>query len=196
MVSLADFSDLPIWVAWKIGFRDGKETKVPYDARTGQRAAVDNPATWATRPECEFWTAANKGSGIGIVLCEAGGVPLAGVDLDVCRNVETGKIEHWAQIVDRFRTYGEVSPSGSGIKLFFVAPADEPTIERLFDGKYGRKFTNGGGEHGPAIEIYRGNRYFTVTGDTISDTNDLRQVGIEDLAWLIRTIGSEFADFA
>jgi hypothetical protein len=68
-----------------------------------------------------------------------------------------------------------------------------PIVEALMDGNRGRQFRNGGGEHGPAIEFYCGGRYFAVTDDTIGDSDDLRQVGIGDLTWLLREAGPRFA---
>jgi hypothetical protein len=63
----------------------------------------------------------------------------------------------------------------------------------LFDGKGGRQFKNGGGRHCPAIEIYRTGRYFTVTDESIGQTDILRQVSLADLEWLIREAGPRFA---
>jgi primase-polymerase (primpol)-like protein len=120
---------------------------------------------------------------------------LCGIDLDTCRDPNTETFQDWAQeVVDRFETYTEVSPSGTGAKLFFRhASADLLAIERLFDGKGGRQFKNGGGRHCPAIEIYRSGRYFTVTDESIGQTDILRQVPLADLEWLIREAGPRFA---
>ena len=42
---------------------------------------------------------------------------LMGIDLDAC--VDAKLIKPWAiEVLDRFDTYAEVSPSGKGIKLF------------------------------------------------------------------------------
>ena len=124
-----------------------------------------------------------------------GGTSLAGVDLDTCRDAETGDIAPWAQeIIDRFMTYTEVSPSGTGAKLFFtIASADLAAVKTLFDGKYGRTFKNGEGEHPPGIEIYRGRHYFTVTEESCRPTDGLRRVDLADLQWLIREAGPKFA---
>jgi len=53
--------------------------------------------------------------GVGYVL----GDGVAGVDLDDCRDPETGTIEPWAaQIITDINSYTEVSPSGTGVKIF------------------------------------------------------------------------------
>jgi hypothetical protein len=90
--------------------------------------------------------------------------------------------------------YGEVSPSGGGAKLFFVLPQADPTaIDRLFEGNGGKVFRNGGGEHGPTIEVYRSGRYFTVTDENIGASDIVRQVSLADLEWLILEAGPKFS---
>jgi Family of unknown function (DUF5906) len=79
------------------------------------------------------------------------------------------------------------------VKLFFtVTRADLVAVETLLDGKHGRAFKNGGGEHPPAIEIYCGERYFAVTGTLIGPSDGLRSVDLADLHWLIREAGPKF----
>ena len=41
----------PQWVLWRYETRDGKPTKVPYNARTGYRADSTDPATWCSFDE-------------------------------------------------------------------------------------------------------------------------------------------------
>jgi len=89
---------------------------------------------------------AGEADGIGFML----GDGFAGVDLDECRNVVTDEIDPWAaEIIGRFPTYGEVSPSGTGIKLFCYGKLPE-----------GRR-RNGN------IELYSETRYFTFTGQRL-----------------------------
>ena|ERR1700730_2128926 len=136
-----NLAHLPLWVGWREEQRNGKLTKVPYDPRTGRMAKSGDLATWATRGEAETWAILNRDSGVGIVLSQLNGADccLCGVDLDTCRDPNTETFQDWAQeVIDRFATYTEVSPSGSGAKLFFThAASDLPAVERLFDGKGG-----------------------------------------------------------
>jgi hypothetical protein len=121
---------------------------------------------------------------------------LGGIDLDTCRDPKTETIEVWAQqVINRFATYTEISPSRTGVKLFFrYASSDTPAIKKLFDGKCGRQFKNGGGgEHPPAIEIYYTGRYFTTTEESIGPTDIIRQVPIDDIEWVLREAGPAFA---
>jgi putative DNA primase/helicase len=36
------------WVVWREETRNGKKTKVPYDAKNGDFAKSNDPATWTT----------------------------------------------------------------------------------------------------------------------------------------------------
>jgi AAA domain len=195
-LTLADLANRPIWVGWRQETRDADLTKLPYDPKTGRLAASDNASTWATRNEAQGWVATQRGDGVGIMLRQLdGGTFLCGVDLDTCRTSESDDIAPWAQeIIDRLMTYTEVSPSGTGAKAFFtVASADLAAVETLFDGKHGRSFKKGNGKHPPAIEIYRGRRYFAVTGESCGPTDYLRCVDLADLRWLICDAGPKFA---
>ena len=167
MLTLGALADHPIWIGWRPETRKGKRTKVPYDPKTGAHAKCDNSNTWAPRNHAELWALEGDDRSVGIVLTRINAeLSLAGIDLDACRDKGAGAIEPWAQeIIDRFATYAEISPSGTGVKVFFtVASADLEAAEALFGGKTGRIFKNGGdGDHPPAIEIYRCNRFFATT---------------------------------
>ena len=170
-ITLASLAHHPNWVSWRSETRDGLTTKVPYDPRTGRRAASDDPNTWATHDEAQWWAAAHGAAGVGFMFSQIGDLLICGIDLDRCRDKATGEITSLAQaVIDRFATYTEVSPGETGVKLLFtVASANLPAVETLFDGKFGQAFKNGGdGERLPAIEVYRGRRFFTVTEEAIA----------------------------
>ena len=195
-ITLTSLRAEQIWVAWKKEARDGQATKLPYDAKTGRLAASDDPRTWTTHDNAAQWAATNR-AGVGVMLCRVGDgdVFLAGVDLDSCRDKYTGDLAPWArEIVDRLKNYSEVSPSGTGVKIFLTIAIDDlNAVEILFDGKQGRIFKNGhGGDHPPAIEVYRGGRFFAVTNELIGPTDELRRVSLADLQWLIKEAGPRF----
>ena len=195
-LSLAQLSDEARWVAWRQELRNGNLVKVPYDPRSGKRAQCKNPKSWATRSEAEWWTATERGDGVGIVLGPVRDMILIGIDLDTCVAAESGKITGWAQeVVDRINSYCETSPSGTGIKIFVGVPqAELAAIDAIFAGQSGRSFKNddGGRDHPPAIEVYRDRRYSAVTDDLIG-CEHLRLVSVEDLRWLITEVGPRFA---
>ena len=171
---------LPRWVLWRNGMsKSGKSTKLPI-AYKGYQASSAKPDDWTTYAQIVAAIARTPGAfdGPGVVLGDLGnGEVLSGLDLDTC--LEDGAIAEWARPFIRIlRTYGEISPSGNGLKLFFrVRASDMPQIRRLFsisDDEHGRKKTYGisAGGHPPAAEIYLSHRYFTVTGEQWSECPD------------------------
>lgn len=140
------------FVLWRSETREGKATKVPYQAN-GRHAKSNDPATWTSFPEAS--KALNNGGnfdGIGFVLSPQDN--FTGIDLDKCRDPQTGAIEPWAQnIIKGINSYTEVSPSGTGIRIF-VKDAQLP--------EHGRKRGK--------IEIYESGRYLTLTGHRVEGT--------------------------
>jgi putative DNA primase/helicase len=142
-----EIRDEPRWVCWRYELRNGKPTKVPYTP--GGRAAKPNDsATWSNFEHCFEALSRDGFDGLGFML----GGGFVGVDLDHARNPETGEIADWAKkIIDRLRSYTEISPSGTGIHV--ICRGSLPAGRR-------RK---------GHIEMYAEKRYFTVTGDRIND---------------------------
>ena len=191
--SLDDLAHLPRWLGWRNEVRGDPPvaTKVPYCARSGFLGKATDPFSWSPRDACEQWAARNvngQGGGVGIALGEmTDDLWLCGIDLDTCRTVEDGTRAAWANaVIDRFASYAEISPSQTGVKMFFlVMGGDVQSAQSRIDGKLGREWKQRtDGRHPPAIALYLGARYFTVTGDRIAD-HPLRCVPLDDLVWLI-----------
>lgn len=143
------------WCLWKKEERDGKTTKAPYSARVkGFKASSTNPATWATYEEATAALETGEYSGLGFMLGKEGDKTFVGLDIDHCRNPETGEFDDGViEIVHSFGTYAEISPSGTGIHAI----------------GYGEKPAGSRCRKGP-VEIYESGRFFTVTGDHIDGT--------------------------
>jgi putative DNA primase/helicase len=178
------------------------------------QAKADEPRTWGTRSEAEARAAQLPrpygSGGVGIELCELhglnDGISIGGVDLDTCRDPGSGQIEKWAtEVIDRFASYTEVSPSGAGVKVIFTYASNDLAMLRdmrlIEPGNgttrkpgYGRQFKRANGsDHPPAIELYLGNRYFAVTDLRLpSTTDEIRPVPMEGLVWLLREAGPAF----
>ena len=137
-ITLNDLAHRPVWVGWRIERRNDDETKVLYDPRQKKLTKADStdPATWATLGEAETWAIVNrvgKDGGVGIVLGQHGDVCLAGIDLDTCRNADTETFEDWAQeVIDRFATYTEISPSVRGVNCFSLSPRQTFRQSKLY----------------------------------------------------------------
>jgi len=128
----------PQWVVHK--------EKVPYIAGGVGRASSTDSLTWRTFEEAVQALRTGRYDGIGFVF--SSGDPFAGVDLDKCRDPETGELEEWAEkIVAAFGGYAEASPSGTGVHIIVRGKA--PNKKR-----------------GP-IEAYSSERFFTVTGEKL-----------------------------
>lgn len=164
----------PQWVAWRLTPRPGepKPTKVPYNARTGSLASTTDPNTWASFEEAAAFCAHNEwASGVGYVLSPAD--PYVGVDLDHCRDPRSGRIEEWAKaIVRRLASYTEISPSGTGLRIFVRGELPP----------HGRRKGH--------IEIYSQARFLTITGDHMMGYPEtIQDRAAELLDWHLEVFG-------
>ena len=136
----------PQWLVWKLEERDSKPTKVPYIAGGVGKASSTDSETWRSFEEAIAAFKTGRYEGLGFVFST--GDPYAGVDLDDCRNPETGELEEWAaKIVQYLEGYAEVSPSDTGVHIIVRGKA--PNKKR---GK---------------VEAYSSERYFTMTGQVL-----------------------------
>lgn len=141
-----------LFCVWQAEQRNGKITKVPYEAATGQRAKSNDQSYFTSFDQ----TASASGfTGIGIGIFQGVGA----VDLDHCVD-ENGKISEKAQeIIRLMHSYTEYSPSGTGLHILFLAENYQYDSERYF-------IMN----HGAGIEVYVAgatNKFVTVTGKEI-----------------------------
>jgi putative DNA primase/helicase len=144
-------TERPQWVCWRLEMRDDKQTKVPYTPGTERRASSTDLLTWRTFEGAlaAYESGEPPYDGIGFVFCSAD--PFVGIDLEDCRNPQTGEVESWAQnIIDTFSAEGyvEASPSGTGVHIIV------------------RGIQKEGARRG-RVEMYGQDRYFSVTGEKI-----------------------------
>ena len=143
----------PNWVCWVRDERNGKPTKIPVNPLTRGNAKSNDPETWASFEEAKqsYLDCENESiAGIGFMFSNS---DLWGMDLDHCRNAETGEIQPWAQeIILKANTYAELSPSETGVHLI---------------GK--GKLPPGARKKGP-VEVYDSGRFFTITGQHVEGT--------------------------
>jgi putative DNA primase/helicase len=147
-----ELKELDQWVVWRYEERDGKRTKVPYDAKSSgspRRARVNDPSTWAPfETACEA-VADTADAGIAFVFTEDD--DFAGVDADDCIDETGAPNEHARALIRALDSYTEVSPSGSGIKAI-VRGSLPSAVKR------------------PEVEMYDRGRLFTVTGRHVDGT--------------------------
>jgi putative DNA primase/helicase len=148
-----DLKALPQWVVWRYYWQKGKRDKPLLQSHSGNLASHSSEKTWSAYQaalDAYLFDGANL-DGIGFVFKKANG--FVGIDLDDCRNPQTGAIEPWAQaIIDRLNTYTEISTSETGIHL--ICKGTLP----------------GQGVKTPTVEMYDTTRYFCTTGNVLPGT--------------------------
>jgi hypothetical protein len=165
------------FVAWRYVQKPNKPKpdKVPFNPHTERMAEVNEPATWGTYEEAEALAVRKGMPGVGFVLTED--CPIAGYDLDDCRDPETGEFAPWArEVLDLAETYAELSPSGTGARIFTLTKPTKAVC------------------HLPVgVEVYRSGRYLTVTGEHIAGTPDEIRPSPKTLATLLARVEADKA---
>lgn len=144
------------WVGWKYWvdpqYPDSKPKKRPMCAHANFFGSHASPHTWGTYDVAARSAVRFGWDGVGYVLTADDNI--TGADLDQCRDPVTGAIEEWARdILSLGETYAEVSPSGEGLRLFWLGKAPQ-----------GLKCDP---QH---VELYISDRYLTTTGDHLEGT--------------------------
>lgn len=181
------FKKRALWIGWREETRRGRKTKVPVSVRAGICGSSTNPDTWGSLSRAKRCA----GGKIGIILGRHDdGLHLAGIDIDNCRDPETGILTAEAKgVLTEIPTYAEVSPSGTGIKLFFETdPKDAKRIDALLDGKSRKSFSRG--EH-EEIALDVAARFYAVTGEAY-DRTPVERIRFAELEWLITEAGPEY----
>lgn len=153
----SELKQLKNWCVWKYQERNGKKTKIPFNAATGEFAKSNDSSTWS-----DYQTAVKcKGAdGVGFFFEP----PYVGIDLD---NIEDDlhlykngeRLDNIvAEFTDAFKSYTEVSPSGNGLHII---------IKGKIPGNRKRKGN---------IEMYDSGRFFTMTGNKISKYSEINNV--------------------
>lgn len=173
-----ELRDLAQWVLWRNVTRSGTPTKMPITAN-GSPASSTDPATWASCDEvCRAFNA-SRHAGIGFVFTDSD--PYVGIDLDGCRDPETGTVTDWAlDEVKRFDSYTEISPSETGLKIWITADTKLPkgrNKKLLVPEIVAKK---------PGVEVYSQGRYFAVTGNVFRAYTEIKHRESELLGFLAR----------
>lgn len=167
--------EIPRWLLWKYIKKKKPDgtinwTKVPFQTN-GAPASTTDLTTWCSYEEAiDAWMVGDF-DGIGVVL----GADVQGIDLDDCRDPETGDLNEFAtEVLDRVCGYAEVSPSGTGVKIF---------AKTNLDGSRTKKEVG--------LELYREGRYFTVTGLCLGEKHERLADEVQALDWLIEKVWGE-----
>ncbi len=147
-----ELKQLPQWVVWRYENAGGpKPKKVPYNPVTRGKASTKERSTWSDfETALAVYESYKEYNGIGIVL--TADIGIVGIDLD-------GRID--LDLVDAFDSYSELTPSKNGLRIFIKA--DCPLTSNKLGG----------------FEFYNDKRFFTVTGEALSECREIQDKGIE-----------------
>jgi len=161
----------PNWVCW--GIRDAPP-KSPYnpislltERPTPAKAGV--PVTWSSYQSAVECVKKELAQGIGY---QFDGKDIYGVDLDHVIDGAGTLTPQAREVVGKLNSYTEISPSGTGIHVFVLAPGADITRHRKKD---------------YFLEIYGEGRYFTVTGNVLD-----RMKAVETRTAELQTIHDTF----
>jgi len=180
---MSDYDTIPdglterdCWICWREEERDNETTKVPINPHAGGYASTTDPDTWATFEEAVNTHAGEEieSSGVGFVFDPED--TLVGIDLDDCRDPDTGQpTEEASEIINSLDSWTEVSPSGTGYHVFVhgLLPADG---------------NRGDIDDISHLEMYDKSRFFTVTGDHVDTT----PTTVNKRAETVRELHSEY----
>lgn len=137
------------WCAWEWYWSGEKQkwTKPPIDPWTKEWLRTSEPDSWSSYEDVKH-------------LGKKGYLPtrddlICVIDLDGCRDPETGEIAAWAwKIIKSICSYTEVSPSGTGVHIIVYAIKPEDAKSRF-------------NLEGHKVEVYDSGQYITFTGDVI-----------------------------
>lgn len=174
---------IPRWTLWNYVLIGEGETqrwsKLPVQP-TGKAASSTNPTTWTDFLSAEAAYLTGRFDGIGFVF--TGDDNIIGVDLDDCYDDSINEFFNMElqTIANKIDGYMEISPSGTGVKIFTLADLDGAHVD-----------------HDKGLEIYPKGRYFTVTGHKIrgdlpTQAQDLTSIIPERT---VRASGDAFADY-
>ncbi len=146
------------WVNWRIIEIKGKITKPPIKP-DGKFASVDDKGTWSDF-DTVLDSARKNHFGIGFVLTN----DYIGLDLD--HVIDNKNIMEWAQNILKWDTYFEKSPSGTGIRGIIKGDIPKWFVNRKFEGE-------------SRFEMWKNQRYVTITGDVIKN-NRINFIDLEE----------------
>lgn len=152
-----ELKQLDNWCVWKFENRNGKRTKIPFNAATGEFAKSNDKSTWSS-----YETAVNAEGvdGIGFFFEPPYlGVDIDDIDDDLHRFKQGDKLDNIvSEFNEAFKSYTEVSPSGNGLHII---------VKGKIPGSRRRKGN---------IEMYDSGRFFTMTGKNIGKYKDVTEV--------------------
>lgn len=160
-----------LWCLWKLIPGKGK---IPFDAMTSNYAKSNDKSTFHSFKKAI--SVIHRYYGFNHENQMTGGLGLgvfngfSAIDIDNCRNKETGELSELAEdIIDFCNSYTEISPSGTGIRIILkTSTVIDKDIHYINNSKNG-------------LEIYisdNTNKFVTITGNAIKAV-EIRDVNLQ-----------------
>lgn len=151
-----ELKNLRRWIGFKVeGREDGKTTKRPYNAISGNLARVNDSLTWTTFNSALNGCVKYGFDGLGFIL----GDGIFGIDLDnhpdkdgVCPLDDEAFKTFSEEFITTLDSYSELSQSGKGIHIICYGKLPE------------------GNRRKGCVEMYDSGRFFAFTGNVIHNT--------------------------
>jgi hypothetical protein len=179
--ALSHLREQRVWLCWCWFWNGKKWTKPPRRIDNPNcNASSSNPDTWGTYKQAVEQVLAGRADGIGFALK---GRDIGGIDLDHCRDPETGEIAPWAQnYVGRFPdAYVEATVSGKGLRILGTS-----TLEN-----FAPKFKLPNTDNGAAVELFsNSNHYLTLSCNEITSCTELPPIG-DKMAAIAAELGAK-----
>ena len=137
------------WVGFRIEERDGKKTKIPFNAMTGSYGSSTDFHTWTSFRVAMMGCVKYGFDGLGFCLGknEEDNTYVSGVDLDNHDEPDFQALSD--HFINTLNSYTEFSPSGKGIHIIVFGKKPDGRCRKS------------------NIEMYGSGRFFTVTGYVI-----------------------------
>ena len=182
-----DLKNISQWVIWQAAVNEGKPKpdKIPVNPATRKAASSTNPTNWHSFEVacCVYYTLRDQPfsvyvgkklrvgpiAGVGFVLTASD--PFVGIDIDNCVSSDGGITAFAQEIIDKMDSYTEISPSGTGIRIFVKGSSPVDGYKKAELG----------------LEVYQSKRYLTVTGNALCN-RPIRETQ-QELDWLHTTYG-------
>lgn len=172
--ALRELASSPQWVTWNyvLDRATNRWNKPPLSPHTGLPCSSKDPKHWVSFEEAVEAMRKRRLAGVGYALSPDD--DYTGIDLDKCRDPETGALVQWAaDLLALSETYAEVSPSGTGVRMFARGKVDKAQTSKA-----------------AGIEVYADKRYLTITGHHVAGTPTSIGRAPKTLAALIARIES------
>lgn len=180
-----ELKEIPAWCCYRTRWNPekGKKDKFIISTIDGKWTSSKEPNKWVMFDAALKYARENDCEGLSVLLDKKYGITC--IDLDKCYlNAETGKLnERASKLVEALSgTYIERSTSGNGIHIFLK---DDILKGGVYNSTSMVKDEDPRGD----LEVYDDKRIISMTGDMLSENNELTRAGSAATVYLRQELG-------